>query len=343
MRSLVAAGALALAILGAPATAWGGCGGVQVAAPHHHRSTGLPPLAVGDSTMLLALPNLAARGFAVNAHGCRQFPEARALLARLARAHRLPHLVLIALGADGNVEPGDVSATLRILGPGRVLVLLTPRELGGGSGGDADTVRRAARAHPGRVHLLDWVAVSAGHGAWFQPDGVHLTFAGARAFARLLAQALPLTRTPPPSITLGAGAGTRVQVRLDPTSRWRVISRARDRAVVRTPGRCGYRFTLSATALPPAPGTTIDALLATLTPGGATVGHRASAAGSAAGRAQWRTWREAGSTLLGGAWAAGRADGGFLVLSAQGVVARRCPAGPQSPLFAVLAGARPSP
>ncbi len=209
--------ALALAAGGAiPPAARADCGGVQRAAPAR-RVAYLPPLAVGDSTMLLALPNLAARGFQVNAHGCRQFPEALDLLRRLARGRILPHLVVIALGADGSVTSDDVRRSLAILGPRRVLALVTPRELGGGSGADAATVRAAGRAYPGRVRVLDWVAAAAGHGDWFQPDGLHLTFPGAAAFARLLGQALPLAppgpATPPAPArcptrpAAGAGAG----------------------------------------------------------------------------------------------------------------------------------------
>ncbi|HWH10416.1 MAG TPA: hypothetical protein VG165_04765 [Solirubrobacteraceae bacterium] len=103
---------------------------------------------------------------------------------------------MIALGANGSVTDAYVSQALVVLGHKRVLVLVTPREAGGGSGSDAVTVRAEARRHPGRVHVLDWVDYSAGHPAWFQPDRLHLTFAGARAFAALLARALPLA-TPP--------------------------------------------------------------------------------------------------------------------------------------------------
>ncbi len=193
-RAAAALAALGLALaVGAvaPTAARADCGGVERASPARHFAY-LPPLAIGDSTMLLALPNLAAAGFQVNAHGCRQFPEALDLLRRLARGRILPHLVVVALGADGSVTGDDIRQSLAILGPRRVLGLVTPRELGGGSGADAATVRAAGRAWPNRVRVLDWVAVAAGHGDWFQPDGLHLTFPGAAAFARLLGQALPL-------------------------------------------------------------------------------------------------------------------------------------------------------
>lgn len=162
---------------------------MQTAMARHWHKPYRPPLVIGDSTMLLALPQLAASGFDVNAHGCRQFGEALALLAGLAHAHTLPHLVVIALGGDGSVTWADVSATLQILGHGRALVLVTPRELGGGSGSDAETVRASPRERPRQIHVLDWVRESEGHSAWFQPDGLHLTFSGADAFTRFLRRA----------------------------------------------------------------------------------------------------------------------------------------------------------
>jgi hypothetical protein len=164
-------------------------------AQHWHDS--LPPLAIGDSTMLLALPGLARDGFDVNAHGCRQYPEALALLAELARAGRLPHLVVIALGANGAIEPGEIAQALRTLGPGRVLVLLTPRELGGGSGSDAQLVRAESRRHGENLVALDWVTYSAAHPQWFEPDGLHVNPTGAAAMSRLIATVLPLAKVPP--------------------------------------------------------------------------------------------------------------------------------------------------
>jgi hypothetical protein len=58
-------------------------------------------------------------------------------------------------------------------------------------------VRAAAKDYKKRVILLDWVKFSRGHGSWFQPDGCHLTFSGARAFARLFRKALPFAQAPP--------------------------------------------------------------------------------------------------------------------------------------------------
>jgi hypothetical protein len=168
-----------------------GCGGVETASAAHGHDGMRPPLAIGDSTMLLALYDLAGIGYEANAHGCRQFPEALALLRARKAQGTLPHMVVIALGADGSVTHDGIGETLGVLCCTHLLVLVTPRELGGGSGSDAVTVRQEVRRHHNRAMLLDWVAYSAGHSDWFQPDGLHLTTAGALAFTRLLREALP--------------------------------------------------------------------------------------------------------------------------------------------------------
>lgn len=231
---LVAGAASALAThasapqAGARATA-AGCGGVETATARHSDGS-LPPLAIGDSTMLLALSSLSREGFDVNAHGCRQYPEALSLLSDLARSGRLPHLVVINLGANGSVSPGDIGQALHILGPGRVLALLTPRELGGGSGSDAQLVRAEGRRHGTNLVVLDWVAYAAAHPSWFEPDGLHVNPTGAAAMSRLIASTLPLDHAPrpvgpprcPPSVPVPAASAPRepissAPVRLRPT------------------------------------------------------------------------------------------------------------------------------
>lgn len=172
------------------ASAQDGCGGVETSYPSHLHHSQRPPLAIGDSTMLLSLRELANVGYEVNAHGCREWGEALALIRARRSAHTLPHMVVIALGADGAVTPTDVGQTLGLLCCTHLLVLVTNRELGGGSGSDATTERKEVAEHHNRAKLLDWVKYSAGHAGWFQPDGLHLTNSGSLAFTHLLAKAL---------------------------------------------------------------------------------------------------------------------------------------------------------
>jgi hypothetical protein len=186
---------LIVMLLGAPA-ARAGCGGVEKATPKR-KVASRPPLAIGDSSMLLALPALARVGYKVNARGCRQFSEGLRLLRQMRRAHRLPRLVVLALGADASVTGSQIERAKKVIGPKRKLGLVTPRELGGGESNDAQAIRNAGQRDPEQVKVLDWVRYSAGHANWFQPDGLHLTFAGAKAFARLLKKLIPLAAPTP--------------------------------------------------------------------------------------------------------------------------------------------------
>lgn len=171
-------------------TAHAACGDVQQENPRRDVNLGRAPLAIGDSPMLLALPNLAAEGYRANAHGCRQWAEGMGVIRDFKRRDRLPRLVVVALGSNGVVTKADVHKALDLVGKKRTLGLVTPRETGGGSSNDAEVIREEAKAHAKRIVLLDWVKYSSGHSGWFQPDGLHLTLDGAEAFAKLLKKAL---------------------------------------------------------------------------------------------------------------------------------------------------------
>lgn len=188
--SIVVAAVTTIALISAPAS-HAGCGGVETAKPKH-KVAPRPPLAIGDSSMLLALPALARVGYKVNARGCRQFAEGLGVLRDARRHHRLPRLAVLALGADAAVSAGQIAQARKVMGPKRKLGLVTPRETGGGESKDADVIRNAGQRDPVHIKVLDWVHYSAGHSSWFQPDGLHLTFSGAKAFARLLKKLVPL-------------------------------------------------------------------------------------------------------------------------------------------------------
>ena len=190
----------ALLALAAP-VADAACGGPQQERPRKDVNLGRAPIAIGDSPMLLALQPLAKEGYRANARGCRQWPEGLALIRHLRNEGHLPKLVVVALGSNGSVTRANIHDALDLVGKKRKLGLVTPRESGGGSSSDADVVRSEAKKHKNRTVLLDWVKASAGHSAWFQPDGLHLTFEGADAFARLLKK--PLKQLPPPHNAVG--------------------------------------------------------------------------------------------------------------------------------------------
>jgi hypothetical protein len=162
---------------------------------------GRAPLAIGDSTMLLPIPNLAAVGYSVNARGCRGFREAINIARKLKAKRHLPHLVLINAYGNGGVSPTLIQDALSVLGRSRVLGLVSEynADTGHPPAPDTDMLFKAARQYPRRIFVLDWVKYSRSHhaaepkpGAWFLPDLYHPNYTGADAYAQFLATALPL-------------------------------------------------------------------------------------------------------------------------------------------------------
>src|SRR4051794_12293642 len=175
--------ALALLLLGARAVDASACGSAvhATAGGHHARRA---PLIIGDSTMIFATPWLGRHGFQADAKGCRQFSQGVAMLAARRHAGTLPRLSVLALGANGAVSSSMIAGALHTIGRGRLLGLVTPRK----SGASESAMRRAARVHPDRVLLIDWVTYSAGHGGWFAGDGLHVTPAAGHIYANFIAR-----------------------------------------------------------------------------------------------------------------------------------------------------------
>lgn len=135
------------------------------------------PLVVGDSVTVAAAQPLAARGLGVNARGCRRIAAGLCVL----RAAR-PSSAVLALGANGTVTTADLRRADALAGR---LVLVTP---GGKPDGDRARILTFGRARGRRV--VDWYSAARAHPRWLQPDGLHLTPSGARAFARMIAAAV---------------------------------------------------------------------------------------------------------------------------------------------------------
>jgi hypothetical protein len=188
------------------------CGQDYRAAPAHSAVPGGPPLAIGDSVLADAVPELVQYGFEADGMVCRQMSQGLAILRQ--RGPTLPHLVVLALGANGEVTEQQIDTALVLLGPERVLVLVTPH--GGVLPSTPNVIRSAATAHAGRILLLDWDRLAAEHPDWLAPDGVHLGgTAGIQGFAGMIAGVLPYAgpaeqereREPEPEVS-GSEPGT---------------------------------------------------------------------------------------------------------------------------------------
>jgi hypothetical protein len=173
-----------------------GCG-------HEHRGKSAKggakaPLAIGDSTMLLPIPDLTKAGFNVNAKGCRGFRQSVVVMQQYAKRGKLPHMVVLGAYSNGGVNPGLIDFALETAGPSRVLVLLTQYDADTGEPPAADTgvLYKAAKRHPRQIAVLDWVDHSLPHHSdqapegWFLPDLFHPNFTGAQEFTDFLAGSL---------------------------------------------------------------------------------------------------------------------------------------------------------
>lgn len=163
-----------------------GCGGVVTAKAKKRVAGNMPPLIVGDSVLLGAVKAVAARGFTVNARGCRGWAEGLSVLRSYQKRGALPHLVVMSLGTNWSIRVKDIRKALRITGKRRVLAVMTPREVGGYAGSDARAVRKAGKLYPGHVVVLDWAGDTRGKSGWFGPDGIHLSWSGVAGLARYL-------------------------------------------------------------------------------------------------------------------------------------------------------------
>ena len=180
-----------------------GCGHVHTAKALRNpygTGHGPPPVAIGDSTMLLPIPDLTRVGFDVNAKGCRGFKQSVWVARDLRNRGKLPKLILMNAYGNGGVNDDLIKFALKVIGPKRKLVLVTAYDADTGHppAPDTNVIVRAAKDHPDQVKLLDWVHHSLPHhqadpapGAWFLPDLFHPNFAGAHAYGRFLAQVLP--------------------------------------------------------------------------------------------------------------------------------------------------------
>lgn len=145
--------------------------------------------AIGDSVMLGAKPNLASRGFVVNADESRQFSAAISIIKIKLNNGTLPRNLIIALGTNGYVSPSDCTTIVKLAGPNRRVFLVNNRVPRVWQ--STNNTRLAACANntafaASRVYLIDWYSYSRNKSTWFYSDGFHLKPAGKSAYATLL-------------------------------------------------------------------------------------------------------------------------------------------------------------
>jgi peptidoglycan/LPS O-acetylase OafA/YrhL len=152
-----------------------------------------PPLLIGDSVMVGAIPELveAFDGIVdINAVTSRQMKDVPDLITEIGADQPVGGLVLIHLGTNGTFSPDQFDEVMRSLSHAKAVYFVNakmPRRW-------QDPVNAALTAGVARwerANLIDWYGASIGHREYFVRDGVHLSHRGEVAYAELLAARVP--------------------------------------------------------------------------------------------------------------------------------------------------------
>jgi peptidoglycan/LPS O-acetylase OafA/YrhL len=145
---------------------------------------------IGDSVMLGAASALpyAVGTIAVDAAVSRQVSAGIEVLRAWRDAGNLGQVVIIHLGNNGTFTAGQFDEIMAIAGDRTVVfvTLVVPRPWEAGN----NEVIRAGVARYGNARLADWASYAGGRAEYFVSDGIHLTGAGAQAYAYLIASAI---------------------------------------------------------------------------------------------------------------------------------------------------------
>jgi lysophospholipase L1-like esterase len=134
--------------------------------------------------MLGAASDLVRLRIEVDAKEGRVMQAALQIMRRRNGDQTLPDTVIIALGTNIPPTTDELAQAIRIAGPERTLVLVTPLRSRQPFAGRP--IWRAQRLHPRQVRVADWARAAAAHPDWLYDDGTHLRPAGAAAYARLV-------------------------------------------------------------------------------------------------------------------------------------------------------------
>jgi len=144
--------------------------------------------AYGDSVMLGAKAELAARGVTVDAIESRQFHSGVSIVRNAAAKGTLPKNVVVHLGTNGSLAVKDCRAIVDAAGPDRRVFFVTTHAPRPWIAGDNANLVACDADFPGRqVVLIDWHRPAARHAAWFYSDGIHLNGKGRAAYAAVVA------------------------------------------------------------------------------------------------------------------------------------------------------------
>lgn len=147
-------------------------------------------IAIGDSVMLGAKYELQRRGFnVVDAAVSRQAATGPGLLRK--RGAKLPRNVVVHLGSNGSYTKAMCRELVRTAGPQRRVFLVTIKVPRSYERTNNKMLRNCASGYsPDQVRVVDWNWAATKNLQWLYADGIHLRPEGARAYARIMRNAI---------------------------------------------------------------------------------------------------------------------------------------------------------
>ena len=147
-------------------------------------------IAIGDSVMLGAKYELQRRGFnVVDAAVSRQAVTGPGLLRK--RGTKLPRNVVVHLGSNGSYTKAMCRELVRTAGPQRRVFLVTIKVPRSYERTNNKMLRNCASGYsPDQVRVVDWNWAATKNLQWLYADGIHLRPEGARAYARIMRNAI---------------------------------------------------------------------------------------------------------------------------------------------------------
>lgn len=127
--------------------------------------------AVGDSVLAMAIPDLAAKGFAVDAVKSRQFRAMVDIVVSQRDAGSLGTTVVVQGGTNGPIAESDLRRLFEATADRRVYVL-NMRAPVAWEGLNNELIPRIAAEYP-HVQVIDWSAISGEHPDWLYSDAIH--------------------------------------------------------------------------------------------------------------------------------------------------------------------------
>lgn len=159
--------------------------------PSAAHAADLNAVAIGDSVMLGAKTQLQQVGVGkVDAKVSRQASSGPDLVRELTAKSDVQHVV-IHLGTNGYFTVDSCREMVKAAGLDRTVYLVNLKVPRKWEANNNALIAQCARGFSAtRVRVLDWHQISQSRGSYLYSDGIHLTPAGAKKFARMVSSAI---------------------------------------------------------------------------------------------------------------------------------------------------------